>query len=77
MKLKEFIEVKDTIYAPILIFKLETNKNIYENDFNSIDANFEPYDKYIKEHQDCDISNISIINYNGWYGLQICLKKLK
>lgn len=74
MKLKEFIEVKDSIYAPILLFKLESDRNIYVNDFEPLSTNFEAYKEYINKHENYEIHNIAIINYSGYFGLQICLK---
>lgn len=73
MYLKDFIDVQDSIYCPILVFNLETQKGVFLPDFKPYDENYEEYIKYIKAHENYEVRNISIITKDNLFGISLSL----
>lgn len=74
MKLKEFLDVRDRITCPVLVFKTSVNGYIYVADFLSLKEDFYSYYEYVKKHADDEVVNISLVSEGKLVGLSICLK---
>lgn len=74
MKLKEFLEVRDSISCPVLVFKTSSNGYSYIPDFFPSDEDFDSYYEYVQKHADDEVVNISLVSKGKLVGLSICIK---